>query len=106
MNREAFFNSLQGKKVAFIGIGVSHERLIPMFSDLGARVSLCDKKESIDDFPKYKDMLIEKNIELHLGKDYLKDIDADIIFRTPGMYYNSPELEHYKNKNIVITSEM
>lgn len=106
MNREAFFNSLQGKKVAFIGIGVSHERLIPMFSDLGARVSLCDKKESIDDFPKYKDMLIEKNIELHLGKDYLKDIDADIIFRTPGMYYNSPELEPYKKKNIVITSEM
>ena len=106
MNREAFFNSLQGKKVAFIGIGVSHERLIPMFSDLGARVSLCDKKESIDDFPKYKDMLIEKNIELHLGKDYLKDIDADIIFRTPGMYYNSPELEEYKKKNIVITSEM
>jgi UDP-N-acetylmuramoylalanine--D-glutamate ligase len=77
-----------------------------MFSDLGARVSLCDKKESIDDFPKYKDMLIEKNIELHLGKDYLKDIDADIIFRTPGMYYNSPELEEYKKKNIVITSEM
>lgn len=33
MNREAFFNSLQGKKVAFIGIGVSHERLIPMFSE-------------------------------------------------------------------------
>lgn len=106
MNREAFFNSLQGKKVAFIGIGVSHERLIPMFSDLGAKVLLCDKKESIDSFPEYKDMLIEKNIELHLGKDYLKDIDADIIFRTPGMYYNSPELEPFKKKNTVITSEM
>ncbi|MBQ5320522.1 MAG: UDP-N-acetylmuramoyl-L-alanine--D-glutamate ligase [Oscillospiraceae bacterium] len=103
---EAFFKNLKGKKVAFIGIGVSHERLIPMFADCGALVTLCDKKPSIDDFPMYKDMLLEKNISLKLGEDYLKNIDADIIFRTPGMYYNNPELLAYKEKNVVITSEM
>lgn len=107
MNKaKAFFERLRGKKVAFIGIGVSHERLIPMFSDYGASVTLCDRKKSIDDFPEYKEMLIEKNIGLHLGEDYLKDIDADIIFRTPGMYYNNPILQEYRKKNVVVTSEM
>ncbi len=107
MNKaEAFFKTLQGKKVAFIGIGVSHERLIPMFSDYGASVTLCDRKKSIDDFPEYKEMLIEKGINLHLGEDYLKDIDADIIFRTPGMYYNNLSLQEYRKKNVVVTSEM
>lgn len=103
---ETFFNSLKGKKVAFIGIGVSHEKLIPMFCDLGAKVTLCDKKPSIDAFGKYADMLTEKKVSLKLGEDYLKDIDADIIFRTPGMYYNHPALKEYKDKNITITSEM
>ena len=98
--------TIAGKKVAFIGIGVSHEKLIPMFSDYGAEVTLCDRKNSIDDFPEYKEMLLEKNITLKLGENYLKDIDADIIFRTPGMYYNHPALQEYKAKNVVITSEM
>ncbi len=106
MKAETYFKNLKGKRIAFIGIGVSHEKLIPMFSDYGAIVTLCDRKKSIDDFPEYKEMLLEKKINLKLGENYLKDIDADIIFRTPGMYYNHPDLQVYKDKNIPITSEM
>lgn len=103
---ETFFKGLKGKKVAFIGIGVSHERLIPMFKDYGAEVTLCDRKKSIDDFPEYKEMLLEKKINLKLGEKYLENIDADIIFRTPGMYYNNPVLKEYRKRNVVVTSEM
>ena len=36
---------IRGKKVAFIGAGVSHKTLIKEFVELGAHVTLCDRKE-------------------------------------------------------------
>ena len=49
-----WLNSSKGKKVAFIGAGVSHKTLIKEFVELGAHVTLCDqKKESVEDFGDY-----------------------------------------------------
>ena len=39
---------IQGKKVAFIGAGVSHKTLIKEFVELGAHVTLCDQKKSVE----------------------------------------------------------
>ena len=36
---------IRGKKVAFIGAGVSHKTLIKEFVELGAHVTLCDQKK-------------------------------------------------------------
>lgn len=35
-----------GKKVAFIGAGVSHKPCITMLAALGADITLCDQKKS------------------------------------------------------------
>lgn len=37
---------IRGKKVAFIGAGVSHKTLIKEFVELGAHVTLCDQKRA------------------------------------------------------------
>ena len=37
---------IRGKKVAFIGAGVSHKTLIKEFVELGAHVTLCDRKRA------------------------------------------------------------
>ena len=39
-----------GKKVAFIGAGVSHKPCITMLAALGADITLCDQKKSLVDF--------------------------------------------------------
>ena len=44
---------VRGKKVAFIGAGVSHRALIEEFVGLGAQVTLCDKKPSVEAFGDY-----------------------------------------------------
>ena len=44
--------------------------------------------------------------ELHLGADYLKDLDADVIFRTPGLRPDVPEISACVQKGAVLTSEM
>ncbi|OKZ57326.1 MAG: hypothetical protein BHV97_03120 [Clostridium sp. CAG:349_48_7] len=46
-----------GKKVAFIGAGVSHKPCITMLAALGADITLCDQKKSLDDFGDYADTL-------------------------------------------------
>ena len=57
---------IQGKKVAFIGAGVSHKRCIEQFVELGAQVTLCDQKKSLDDFGDYADTLRRLKVNLSL----------------------------------------
>ena len=45
-----FYKDLKGKKVAFIGAGVSHRECIELFAKAGAQVTLCDKKPNLDAF--------------------------------------------------------
>ena len=77
---------VKGKKVAFIGAGVSHKTLIEEFVGLGAHVTLCDKKNSVDDFGSYAETIRRLGIDLSLGEHYMDGFRGqDIILRTPGL---------------------
>ena len=60
---------IKGKKVAFIGAGVSHKTLIKEFVELGAHVTLCDQKKSVEDFGDYAATIRELGIALSLVFD-------------------------------------
>ncbi len=107
MNRiEAFFKEMQEKKVAFIGTGVSHTALISLFRDKGIGVTVCDKR-SADKFQETYDALSARGVAFRLGEDYLDALtDFDVVFRTPGMYFNNPALTRAREAGVVITSEM
>lgn len=110
-----FFEYLKGKKISFIGVGVSHNDLIRLFLDKGLDVSVCDVKTLMDDtvaskdkFPdELYDELSKKGARFFLGQDnYINGLmQADIIFRTPGMYFNHPDIIAAREKGIVVTSE-
>ena len=73
---------IKGKKVAFIGAGVSHKTLIREFVELGAHVTLCDQKKSVEDFGDYAATIKELGIDLSLGENYLDGFKGqDIIMR-------------------------
>ena len=98
---------IQGKKVAFIGAGVSHKRCIEQFVELGAQVTLCDQKKSIEDFGDYADTLRRLNVTLSLGEHYTDGFAGqDIIMRTPGYEYFKPELQAAKAAGAMVTSEV
>lgn len=100
-----YIQSIKHKKLAVIGIGISNRPLIEYLLESGCSVTACDKAtreklgDAAADFEK-------KGAKLRLGDDYLKDLNADIIFRTPGMRPDLPELQAAVSKGAVLTSEM
>ena len=98
---------IQGKKVAFIGAGVSHKRCIEQFVGLGAQVTLCDQKKSLEDFGAYADTLRRLHVRLSLGEHYTDGFAGqDIIMRTPGYEYYKPELQAALQAGTKVTSEV
>lgn len=102
---ENFFKSMNDKKIAFCGIGTSNLPLIELFIKYGASVTACDRRtrEQLGDSA---DVAQKAGAKLSLGDDYLKNLDVDIVFRTPGMRYYMDELVEMRNRGVVVTSEM
>ncbi|MBR3909462.1 MAG: UDP-N-acetylmuramoyl-L-alanine--D-glutamate ligase, partial [Clostridia bacterium] len=100
-----FFEQIKGKKIAMCGIGVSNTPLIMDFLKKGAKVYACDRRnrQMLGDIA---DRLENAGAILRLGEDYLENLEVDMIFRTPGMNFNLPELEAARKKGIAVTSEM
>ncbi len=106
MNKiDAFFNSVKGKKICFVGIGTSNLPLIEMFCKKGAVVSACDR-QSYEALGENAVRAEKAGAELILGDNYLDKIDTEILFRSPGTPFYRPELEALKQKGVVVTSEM
>ena len=98
---------VRGKKVAFIGAGVSHKTLIEEFVGLGAEVTLCDKKNSVEDFGDYADTIRRLGIHLSLGENYMDGFKGqDIILRTPGFEFYQKPLQDAIAAGTMVTSEV
>lgn len=102
---DKFKQDIKGKKVTVIGIGISNMPLIKYLVSLGADVTACDKR-SREDLGKNYTELLPLGVKFNLGEDYLKNIDGDIIFKTPGMRYDVKELNDARERGAAVTSEM
>ena len=71
----------------------------------GANVTACDKKER-EDISETAASLEKKGVTLKLGNSYIGGIDADVIFKSPGIRPDIPEFVAAQNKGAVVTSEM
>ena len=105
MTLRDYIESLRHKTVAIIGIGVSNTPLLELLLAEGIRVTACDKR-SREQMGEQAEHLEQLGCELHLGADYLKDLDADVIFRTPGLRPDVPEIAACMDRGAVLTSEM
>lgn len=103
MTLSNYLESLAGKSVAVIGIGVSNTPLIRMLRRAGIAVTACDKKDRAA-LGSMADELESLGCCLRLGEDYLEGLCEDVIFRTPGLHPRY--LEEAGKRGSVITSEM
>jgi len=105
-NLDCFYDSLHGKTVVFLGIGVSNLPLILKFSDLGAKVFACDKKSREDFGADLIEKLQTKNIQLILGEKDFHFPPCDLIIRSPGIRFDLPEIRSAIRNGAVLTSEI
>ncbi|WP_099203924.1 UDP-N-acetylmuramoyl-L-alanine--D-glutamate ligase [Scatolibacter rhodanostii] len=105
MDKETFFEQIKGKRIALCGVGRSHMPLADLFTRKGALVSVRDKRE-FEQLGSNGETLKKLGVKLILGKDYLADLDEDIIFRTPGMKFSLSELQEARENGQVVTSEL
>ena len=102
---DGYFEQLKNKRVTVLGIGVSNRPLIRMLLSYGVSVTACDKTP----YDKLDAEVLELEslgARLHVGDDYLDFPDTDIIFRTPGMRPDLPQLVRQIERGAVLTSEM
>ena len=102
---QEYLASLRGKRVAVLGIGVSNTPLIKMLLRADVEVTACDKRQR-EDFGGQAEELESLGAELRLGPDYLDGLDHDVIFRTPGLRPDVPQLLAARERGSTITSEM
>ena len=100
-----YLASLQGKRVAVIGIGVSNTPLIKTLLGAGISVTACDKSPR-ENFGSLAEELESLGATLRLGETYLDGLDQDVIFRSPGIRPDIPPFLAAMEKGSVLTSEM
>jgi UDP-N-acetylmuramoylalanine--D-glutamate ligase len=105
MTMREYLTSLKNKKVAVLGIGVSNTPLIKTLLRNGIDVTACDKNDRAF-FDGLAEELESLGAKLQLGEGYLDGLNHHVIFRTPGMRPDLPELQQAAAHGSVITSEM
>ncbi|MEQ8154135.1 MAG: UDP-N-acetylmuramoyl-L-alanine--D-glutamate ligase [Clostridiaceae bacterium] len=101
-----FKKFINGKNVAVLGIGVSNIPLIELLVQLGAKVAAFDRKEE-NEIGDISEKFTTMGVKLVLGESYLKNLKGfEVIFKTPGMRIDLPELALAKEQGAYITSEM
>ena len=102
---EQYFTSLKNKKIAVLGLGVSNRPLVRLLLEFGCHVTGCDRtpREKLD-----AEVLELETMgcRLSVGEGYLDNMEADILFRTPGMHPGNPAIVALAEKGAKVTSEM
>ena len=102
---DRYFTALQGKRIVVLGLGVSNRPLVRLLLRYGCTVTGCDRtpREKLD----AEVLELEaQGCSLRVGAGYLDGLEADIVFRTPGMHPDIPALRQLRENGAAVTSEM
>ena len=102
---DEYFASLRDKRIAVLGLGVSNRPLVRLLLQYGCKVTGCDRtpREKLD----AEVLELEKaGCFLSLGEGYMDHVEAELVFRTPGMHPDHPGIRALRQRGATVTSEM
>ncbi len=105
LNFDRFFDSHRGRKIAVCGVGVSNLPLIRLLCSQGFDVEARDKRD-LAALGAAGEELTALGVPLISGDGYLDAIDADIIYRSPGIRPDAGSLADAAARGATLTSEM
>ncbi len=98
-----YFEKYQNKKIGFVGCGVSNLPILRLAASYGIRTVVRDKKKLSEDVDKELQAL---GAERKYGDRYLDDISESILFLSPGVRSDLPQLIKASMSGVKITTEM
>jgi len=96
---------LRGKTATVLGLGISNLPLIDFLLKHGVRVTARDGKRQ-SELGTVPEELLARGVPLIAGPSYLEGINEQLLFRTPGLRPDRPELLAAVERGSVLTSEM
>ena len=108
MRKTEIFERIRGGDCTVLGYGVSNRPLVEWLLSHGAGSVTVRDKRSIEDMERSGDRarLDALGVNLLCGADYLKELDGDVIFRSPGIRPDLPEITAAVEAGGLLTSEM
>ena len=94
-----------GKSVSLLGAGVSNMPLAAMAAPYAARLTVRDRKSPAE-LGENAEKLKSLGAVLITGEEYLSGIDEDLVFRSPGIRPDLPELNQARERGSRVVSEM
>ena len=98
-------NRIKNARIAVLGLGVSNLPLVELLLECGNEITVHDKS-SLDLLGARAKEFAERGVKFVTGEGYLDKIDADIIFRSPGIRPDYPGIVDAINQGAELTSEM
>lgn len=107
-NAKKYIDSIKGKKVAFVGMGVANTPCARFLAKNGIEVYACDKRDKEYIGSELCQELEELGVHFSLGDSYLDILpEMDIIFRSNGILpFQNPWVMECIERGQVVTSEM
>ena len=103
---EAYKEHIRGKRAAVLGFGISNRPLARTLAQWGAIVTVFDRKGE-DAFSEIIEEFKGLGVDFSLGEDYLDRLTGfDVIFRTPGMRFDLPQIQREIENSAELTSEI
>ncbi|MBO5416799.1 MAG: UDP-N-acetylmuramoyl-L-alanine--D-glutamate ligase [Clostridia bacterium] len=96
---------LCGKRCDILGLGISNLPLMDILMNSGATVTVRDKKSRAE-LGDVCERAEATGVRFILGESYLDGIDADVIFRSPGIRPDAGSIPHALKNGAILTSEM
>ncbi len=94
-----------GKRCTVLGLGVSNLPLIDYLLKNGAHVCARDRRD-IDTEKEPFAAFAARGVQFVCGERYLEGLDGDILFRSPGIRPDLPEIADAVHKGMRLSSEM
>ncbi len=98
-------NKIGNARCAVLGFGVSNIPLVELLVECGNEVTVHDKND-FDKLDSRARALAECGVRFVTGESYLDDINADIVFRSPGIRPDHEGITRAVNNGATLSSEM
>lgn len=106
MKNTHLLEQIKNSRCAVLGFGVSNRPLLAFLRELGVRHITVHDKKAVEELGDAARVLSEEGVGFVTGERYLDRIDADVIFRSPGIRDDVDGIVRATQGGAWLTSEM